>query len=273
MTSLSRLIKSSHYSTSPDKRIIEVADIARPLQADRPADEPALDEETAAFRDRVLKDAEEAAELRLQEAQAQAEQMLAQAREEIEQWWLSRRQEDEQAMEAARRQGYEQGYAKGLAAAEQAVRQEYGQMLAQARTILESAARDKQAIIQEAEPFLVELATAIAGKIIGKQLTIEPAWTIDLIRSVLARRREQGTIVLRVSPAQYSFVCDARETLLQSIDSQAELIIVADSAVEDHGCIVRSNLGSLDARIDTQLKEIRSALLQLTGVEEGNGHS
>jgi len=49
-----------------------------------------------------------------------------------------------------------------------------------------------------------------------------------------------------------------------AIDSQAELQILPDSTVKDSGCVIRSAYGSIDARIDTQLSEIKRELISLS---------
>ena len=103
------------------------------------------------------------------------------------------------------------------------MRQEYSEMLAEARSILEQSYKLKQQIIQESEPFLIELSTSIAEKIIVRQLSLEPSWVIELIQKVLARRREKGIITLCVAPSQFAYIQDAREELITSIDSQANL--------------------------------------------------
>ncbi|MNG37780.1 flagellar assembly protein H [compost metagenome] len=48
-----------------------------------------------------------------------------------------------------------------------------------------------------------------------------------------------------------------------AVDSQAELQILPDSTVKDHGCVIRSSFGSIDARIDTQLAEIKKELIRI----------
>ena len=131
------------------------------------------------------------------------------------------------------------------------------QMMKEAQEVLQEAYVAKDQIIQEAEPFLVELACGIAEKVIDKQLTVEPEHTLELIRQNLSRKREQGMIALCVAPEQFAFVQAAREELSLSIDSQAELQILPDATVKDKGCVIRSSFGSVDARIDTQLSEIK----------------
>lgn len=55
----------------------------------------------------------------------------------------------------------------------------------------------------------------------------------------------------------------AREELSLAVDSQAELQILPDSTVKDQGCVIRSSFGSIDARIDTQLAEIKKELVRI----------
>lgn len=225
--------------------------------------EPQPDEETISLRDQILTDAQRFAEERLRDAAEESEKMLADAEQQIEVWWLQKRSEDEAAAEAARHSGYELGYSEGIAQSEAQLRNEWEQKLADAALILKTAYETREQIIQEAEPFLVELSCAIAEKIIGQQLLQAPEMAVDLIRQSLSRRREQGVITLCVSPEHLTFVQAAREELHLAIDSQAELQILPDSTVKDHGCVIRSAFGSIDARIDTQLSEIKRELIQL----------
>ncbi|MCR2805010.1 FliH/SctL family protein [Paenibacillus soyae] len=233
------------------------------------------DEETLSLRDQILEDAQAFAENRLRETAQDCEKMLADAEAHIEVWWLQKRAEDEQTVEAARKAGFEQGYSEGAAASEADLHEQWRSKLEEASEVLKLAYSSRAQIIQEAEPFLVELSCAIAEKIIDRQLTIEPEIAIELIRNSLSRRREQGVITLCVAPSQLAFVQAAREELHTAIDSQAELQILPDSTIKDNGCVIRSSFGSIDARIDTQLMEIKRELMGLahqSGEERGIGH-
>ena len=260
---MSNLIKSSHVVSLDDLKRLELIrkfqPAARPQEGAGPG---GPDAQTSALREQILRDAEAEAEERIRQAAEQAEQMKRSAEEEIGQWWQERRAQDLEIAESARRDGYEQGYAEGRAEAEEAVRQEWTGRIAEAKALLEEAYRIKEQIIQEAEPFLIELSVAIAGKIVDHELERSPEWVIELIRKSLERRREQGVITLCVAPAQLSFVLAARDELELAVDSQAELQIVPDPTVADRGCVIRTSFGSIDARIDTQLEEIKRALLQ-----------
>lgn len=229
------------------------------------------DEELArieSMKDEMIQDAEKMAEERIRQAQEEADRLRAEAEAEIAAWWEERRSHDGETEETARNQGYQMGYREGILKADEEVRNEYSQMTQEAAGVLEQSYRLKNQIIQEAEPFLIELSAAIAEKIIGKQLTLEPSWIRDMARSVLSRKRENGVITLCVAPQHFAYFHDARDELLLAVDSQAELVILPDSTVSDYGCVVRTDFGSIDARIDTQLKEIKQALASLATMGE-----
>jgi flagellar assembly protein FliH len=274
---LSNLIKSSSVITLEQLKQLELLH-QRNLEIGEPQEqeadiEPVPDEETISLRDQILNDAQIYAEERLREAAQESERLLAETQQQIEVWWLQQRTDDEAASEASRQSGYELGYAEGAVNSETELREIWEQKLTEASDVLKTAFQMREQIIQEAEPFLVELSCAIAEKIIGQQLTLAPEMAIELIRKSLSRRREQGVITLCVAPGQLAFVQAAREELHFAIDSQAELQILPDSTVKDNGCVIRSSFGSIDARIDTQLAEIKRELIHLahhSGEERGH---
>ncbi|WP_019638080.1 FliH/SctL family protein [Paenibacillus fonticola] len=239
-----------------DDEIIEVEAPEEKISAEDIAAEEA--------RRQMLSDAKEFAERQIREASEQAESMLAEAKLQIESWWKEQREQDEHLIEALKSEGYSQGYEEGKVQAEQSLQAKIEQMMGEASAVLEQAYVEKERIIQEAEPFVVELSCSIAEKVIDKQLGIEPDYVLDLVKKSLARKREQGVITLCVAPSQFAFVQAAREELGLVIDSQAELQILPDATVQDRGCVIRSAFGSVDARIDTQLAEIKKELQRIS---------
>ncbi|WP_019532533.1 flagellar assembly protein FliH [Paenibacillus ginsengihumi] len=257
----SKLVKPSHHPVAAAE--------ADGQEQSRPQGPPEEVLEALRMKEQILQDAESFAEEQVRAAMEEAAAMRQRAQEEIEQWWQERREQDRDLVSEAREEGFRQGYQEGKEQAEAELRERYSDMLHNASDILEQSYVMKQQIIQESEPFLIELSCAIAEKIVARQLTIEPDWVIELVRKVLARRREKGVITLCVAPQHFSHIQDARDELLLHIDSQAELAIIPDPTVRDHGCVVRSSFGSIDARIDTQLNEIKNSLQQLAARNEG----
>jgi len=272
MTLLSNLIKPSHYTTMD---VLKELDVARRYAAPAeeaqaepapPAAAPAVMHtlaEAERIKSEMLRDAQEFAERQIREASEEAQRLLAEAEQQIDAWWKERRLQDEDLSETLKIEGFNQGYSEGAAKAELEMKELLEKATAEASELLQLAHRAKEDLIQEAEPFLVELSCSIAEKILDHQLTIEPDFTLELIRKNLARKREKGLISLCVAPEHFEFVYGAREELSLAIDSQAELQILPDATVKDRGCVIRSSFGSVDARIDTQLAEIKKELVRV----------
>ncbi|MNB64175.1 flagellar assembly protein H [compost metagenome] len=269
---MSKLIKHSQYVPVDVLKRLEIArqhagiQEEENLQSENHASAAFVDpayEATEQSRRQILHDAKEFAEGQVRDASMEAERIIEAARAEAEEWWQSRRDQDENLVEAVKAEAFSKGYEEGLLDAEKEMREKLAIVMEEAQAVLTEAYKARDLIIQEAEPFLVELSCEIAEKIVEKQLTIEPAFTVELIKRNLARKREQGIISLCVAPSQFAFVNAAREELTLAIDSQAELQILPDSTVKDHGCVIRSSFGSVDARIDTQLQEIKKELIRV----------
>lgn len=268
---MSRLIKHSQYvPVDVLKRLEQARQHAGlsdpPEEEEVPAGEQELEDaraEAEQVRKQMLKDAQDFSEKQVSEASQEAERIVEQARGEAESWWQQRREQDEHLVEGIKAEAFRDGYREGLAKAEEEMKLKLAEMMEEAKAVLAEAYKAKQDIIQEAEPFLVELSCDIAEKIVDRQLTVEPEYAMRLIKKSLSRKKEQGIISLCVSPAQFPFVNAAREELTLSIDSQAELQILPDATVKDLGCVIRSSFGSVDARVDTQLAEIKKELLRV----------
>ncbi|MFB5266568.1 FliH/SctL family protein [Paenibacillus enshidis] len=276
---MSNVIKSFQYIPVETLKKLELAQAYQTTEAFKEEEEayaqplePQIVREAEKLRDEILSDAKEFAEKQVRDAADEAERLLQEAQEQIAAWWQEKREQDEQLVEAVKAEGFQQGYEEGqrLAAAEWQARSD--KMMEEAQEVLLHAYEVKEQLILEAEPFLVELSCGISEKVIDKQLSIEPEYMIELIRKNLARKREQGTITLCVAPAHFAFVNAAREELSLVVDSQAELQIIPDGTVKDRGVVIRSAFGSVDARIDTQLAEIKKELLRVALDNEEQRH-
>lgn len=277
---MSNLIKVSQYVPVDILKQLNLAKTYEAAEEQRSDDDMAtVQEEVISAQDaaaeearrQMLADAKEFAESQVKAASDQAEQLLAEARQQIEAWWSERREQDEHLVEAVKSEAFNEGFEEGRVQAEQTLKIKIDEMMSEASAVLQQAYIEKERIIQEAEPFLVQLSCAIAEKIIDRQLELKPEYSVELIKKSLSRKREQGVLTLCVSPSQFAFVQAAREELSLVIDSQAELQILPDASVQDRGCVIRSSFGSVDARIDTQLSEIKKELLRISRQTEERG--
>ena len=72
--------------------------------------------------------------------------------------------------------------------------------------------------------------------------------------------KEKSPVVIKVNLADMDIAREYRSMLLNMFDKVESIKVAEDPAVEQGGCIIESNSGGVDARIQTQLSSIRSNL-------------
>ncbi len=107
----------------------------------------------------------------------------------------------------------------------------------------------------ESERDLVRLALAIARRILGRELAVDPDAIHGLVLGALEKIKSQEISRVRVHPAQEEAV---RECLKQTVVSALE--VIADPASEPGTVVLETERGSLDASVESQLREIERGL-------------
>lgn len=119
-------------------------------------------------------------------------------------------------------------------------------------------ARDRMLAAESAQ--LAQLGLALARRIVGEELALRPERVRDLCAELLARVRRARQVSLRVHPDDRALL----ETQLAALRASAELAgalhIESDPALARGDCVVVSDVGVLDARIDTRLEALGRAL-------------
>jgi flagellar biosynthesis/type III secretory pathway protein FliH len=107
----------------------------------------------------------------------------------------------------------------------------------------------------------VILARKMAEKIVGRAVDLDPAVMADIASQALHASGARGSsVVLRIHPEDLPAVAERKPRWLGGEDSPAEVRIVADASVGRYGCVVETQVGRLDARLQTQLDVLERVL-------------
>ena len=166
---------------------------------------------------------------------------------------------------AARAEGYEAGYAEG-ASDGSAAAVAAAQALAEARMQLLGARERREAdLTREA----VELALALAEKILFGALEVAPERVLDVVRGALRQIEERRALTILVNPDDLPLVSAALEQLSATAGGIDHCELHAERRIRRGSAIVRTSEGELDASIDTQLERAREiAMHELRGAAE-----
>ncbi|WP_232697032.1 FliH/SctL family protein [Brevibacillus daliensis] len=269
MISLSRILKADRFVQSSDKFLLEVTKTVvakhktiEPEEMFQECEDQTVmeaNEEAEA----IIRDAQELAQTILADASRHAEEKREQVKQQIAAWWDEKSQEAEMMAAKSYEKAHEEGYALGKNEGYQDAIKEEEHHVEEAKALLVHAHQIKEQIIAESEPFLVELSTEISKKIIQQELQLSPEKILEIVKQALRSSRASGQVTIAVNHKFYTIVEEQREELLSLFDGQVELIIYPDYSIADEGCVIRTPFGSVDAKVDTQLNEIRQTLLEI----------
>lgn len=192
----------------------------------------------------VLEEANEQASFILKEAELEAEHILEDAR-------LKTGQESIEICEQAQKQGYENGYNEA--------KKQYEDLLNEAESVLKSAQTEHRQLLDGMEEDIINLAIAIAKKVIGNEVLLNKENVIMLVKQALGKCPDREACVIRVSSEDYEFVDGSREKIMSMYTGLDCLEIKKDACLKPGSCIVDTHYGSVDASIDTQLEHIEQA--------------
>jgi flagellar assembly protein FliH len=160
--------------------------------------------------------------------------------------------EAEMLREAARAEGYEAGRAEAMAA------------LTPASEVLQQAALAVQAEVADRadrlEAHAVDLALFLAEKVIGGALAVQPERVVETVRGALRGIVERERITILVSPDDLDLVRDSIADILASLGGVEHCEVQAERRVGRGGCVVRTQDGDVDARIETKLQRAREVI-------------
>lgn len=119
-----------------------------------------------------------------------------------------------------------------------------------AAAMLAAAERARNQRLAASDQDLITLALAAAEKIVGQALSLDPAVARGAVQAALAHAPQTQSVTVEVHPA------DA-----DSVRALGGITVVENPAIARGGCIVKTEIGTVDAQVQTQIERLRQALL------------
>ncbi|MBV9155120.1 MAG: hypothetical protein JO097_02590 [Acidobacteriaceae bacterium] len=181
----------------------------------------------------------------VQMASQDASEIIAQAQDEAQQIVSEAQKKAQSISDSAREDGYQTSAAQWYDA------------LAQARE-----SRDRYLAANETA--LLKLAVRIAEKLIGQELRTSPDTVLGIVKEALRSARRAASIVIHAHPADAVLLNERISALRKLAGLTREIEIIPDAGLSRGDCVVESEIGVIDARLDTQLKNIERVLTKVS---------
>ncbi|MBN4052522.1 hypothetical protein JYT82_00240 [bacterium AH-315-K20] len=199
-------------------------------------------------RGRMLREAATAeAERVVREAHTERARLLSDAAE------VGQAQGYAEGLEAGKTEGIEQGRAEALAE----FREKLGELDAAWSEAMAAFLEQRETLLIEAKRGAVELAVAIAERVVHREIEVDPTVVEDQLRELLSLVTAPATLIVRVHPEDEELVREVLPKLREQFVGGIHVRLQTDSSALRGSCTARTLGGaSIDASIQTQLDRL-----------------
>jgi flagellar assembly protein FliH len=154
------------------------------------------------------------------------------------------------------RDAHAAGFREGEAAGRNKAAAEVQPVIERLSRSIEETAGLRAKLRREAEKDMVRLALAIARRVLFRELAVDPEALHGLVLAALEKLQGQDICRVRLHPSHATLV----STWLRQSISGSPVEVIPDSSRDPGTLIFETDRGSLDASVDSQLREIDRGL-------------
>jgi flagellar assembly protein FliH len=127
--------------------------------------------------------------------------------------------------------------------------------------MLSNLEKFKKQLLEQTEESILKLALALTRKIIFKEPFITEKVLLKIIRNALSRIVDPAGLKIKINQEDLNILNENKKSLEDIIGTRTDVIIESDTTILKGGCIIETDFGEIDARIEAQLEVMEKALL------------
>ncbi|MFA5073261.1 MAG: FliH/SctL family protein [Nitrospirota bacterium] len=158
-----------------------------------------------------------------------------------------------QSLDFVEREAYEKGYASGEKAGMEMGEQKAAVTLERIENILKELTEWKDKLFQESEQQLVELAVAIARKIMLRELATKPEDIVAMTKEAIMKIERTGQITVKINPALYDLFTKLKPQLLSI---HPDIVFDLDPSASLTGSVVMGSMEDVVTDLDEQIRNL-----------------
>ena len=159
----------------------------------------------------------------------------------------------------ARKEGYDSGYEEGFQKGEDAARVEFSPFLETVQGLVSDLTGFRKDMYDKLEREMMKMVVDLSKKVIHFEFSSRDDAVQEMIRLAVQSVLDRESMVIKINPADKGYAESFRPELHHLFSEIKNITFEAHSGVERGGCVVETNFGVVDARIDqmgTQMDRI-----------------
>jgi flagellar assembly protein FliH len=155
---------------------------------------------------------------------------------------------------------YENGFLQGEKSGQEIAEKKHEAVIKQYSDTILEVGKFRSSLYAQVEREVVKLAVEVAKKIIHREINADPDVIQTLVRVSLSHVAEKSAVTVHLNPADYSYLLERRAEFSQS--EEREIVLLADKSIERGGCLIQTECGDIDARIEEKFREVEHAFFE-----------
>jgi flagellar assembly protein FliH len=169
--------------------------------------------------------------------------------------------QDPDQIQSMLKEAFEKGLEQGRAEMATTQQKQINNAVNAFETSINEMHRVRQHDIEQMEKETVRLALAIAKKIIGYE-TEHNTVVQQVVKQAMEKVNDTRQLVIRLNPLDLDALQQAKHGLIPGDDPGNDFRFEADEGIQRGGCVIETNRGDIDARIDRQIKVVEALLVE-----------
>jgi flagellar assembly protein FliH len=155
---------------------------------------------------------------------------------------------------------YENGFMQGEKAGKEIAEQKAEAVMKRYSESIQEIGSFRSSLYAQVEHEVVRLAVEAAKKIVHREVQADPDIIQTLVRVALSHVSEKSAVTVHLSPVDYNYLMEQRAELAQN--EGRDISLLSDKSIERGGCLIKTECGDIDARIEEKFREVESAFFE-----------
>lgn len=132
------------------------------------------------------------------------------------------------------------------------------------RSFIEGIEKARVEIYENIEADVVEMALAIAKKIIYEAAERERGIVVAAAQESIRKASDREMIRIKINPVDHEILNKRKTELLHCFDGIKSILFEEDDSIQPGGCLIETNQGDIDARLESQVRVIEGDIRKVT---------
>ncbi|NLT66391.1 MAG: hypothetical protein GXX84_07280 [Acidobacteria bacterium] len=118
----------------------------------------------------------------------------------------------------------------------------------------------RSSLYVQVEREVVRLAIEVAKKIVHREIQVDRDIVRTLVHVALGHVSGKSAVTIHLNPDDYGYLLERRAELSE-VEGR-DVALLADNSIERGGCVIQTECGDIDARIEEKFREVERAFFE-----------